>query len=58
VVACRTGDVILLARMPGRVALADGTPVCLVTDAPIHLFDAQSGQRIANATAPQEPTGA
>ena len=58
VVACRIGDVTLLARMPGRVALADGAPVCLAIEGPIHLFDAGSGQRIANEIAAQEPVGA
>jgi sn-glycerol 3-phosphate transport system ATP-binding protein len=46
VVACAAGDVPLLARLPGRVVLADGAPVCLATEAPIHLFDAASGGRI------------
>ena len=46
VVACTVGDVPLLARLPGRVVLADGTPVCLATDEPIHMFDAASGRRI------------
>ena len=43
-VACTVGDVPLLARLPGRVVLPDGDAVRLATDAPIHLFDAASGQ--------------
>ena len=46
VVACTVGDVPLLARLPGRVVLADGAPVCLATEEPIHLFDAASGSRV------------
>ncbi|HXA25485.1 MAG TPA: ABC transporter ATP-binding protein, partial [Acetobacteraceae bacterium] len=45
VLACAVGDVSLLARLPGRVVLADDTPVRLATDEPIHLFDASTGRR-------------
>jgi sn-glycerol 3-phosphate transport system ATP-binding protein len=45
VLACAIGDVTLLARLPGRVVLADGTPVRLASDEPIHLFDAATGYR-------------
>ena len=45
VLACTVGEVSLLARLPGRVVLADGTPVRLATDEPIHLFDAATGRR-------------
>ena len=58
VVACTVGDVPLLARLPGRVVLADGTPVCLATEEPIHLFDAASGQRIEQAATAKQTVGA
>ena len=57
VVACAVGDVTLLARVPGRVVLADGAAVCLATDEPVHLFDAASGRRIERALA-KETVGA
>ena len=40
VVACSVGEATLLACLPGRVELGDGASVCLVTDEPIHIFDA------------------
>ncbi len=58
VVACTTGDASLLARLPGRVVLADDTPVHLATDEPIHVFDAASGRRIETAVAAKETVGA
>jgi sn-glycerol 3-phosphate transport system ATP-binding protein len=51
VVACRVGDVPrVLARLPGRVALAEGTAVHLAFDpADLHLFDSAAGRRIPAA---------
>jgi sn-glycerol 3-phosphate transport system ATP-binding protein len=54
VVACAVGEVTLLARLPGRVALPDGAPVHLATDEPIHLFDAAGSNRIENTVASKE----
>ncbi len=56
VLACIAGEVKLLARLPGRVVLADGTPVHLVSDEPIHLFDAATGRR-SELTAAKEVVG-
>jgi sn-glycerol 3-phosphate transport system ATP-binding protein len=58
VLACAVGEVSLLARLPGRVVLADGTPVRLATDEPIHLFDAATGRRRECVAAEREPVGA
>jgi sn-glycerol 3-phosphate transport system ATP-binding protein len=58
VVACTVGDVPLLARLPGRVVLADGTPVCLATEQPIHIFDAASGHRIESIVTAREAVSA
>ena len=58
VLACAVGDVSLLARLPGRVVLADDTPVRLATDEPIHLFDASTGRRREGIAAEKEPVGA
>ena len=58
VVACAVGEATLLARLPGRVALPDGTPVFLATDEPIHLFDANTGRRIEPTMAARETVGA
>ncbi len=58
VLACKAGDVTLLARLPGRVVPADGTRVHLVTDEPIHLFDAATSQRSADNVAAKEAVGA
>ncbi len=58
VLACNAGDVRLLARLPGRVALTDGTPVHLTSDEPIHLFDASTGHRIETVMTAQEAVGA
>ena len=46
VLSCAIGAVTLLARLPGRVALAPGTRVHLAVNAPLHLFDATTGRRI------------
>ena len=48
VLACSAGDgTRLLARLPGRVALADGAPVWLAADpGALHLFDAASRRRL------------
>ena len=48
VISCTVGnDARLLARLPGRVALPDGSAVHFAFDpADVHLFDAGSGQRI------------
>jgi sn-glycerol 3-phosphate transport system ATP-binding protein len=54
VVACTVGDVPMLARLPGRVVLANGTHVRLATEEPIHVFDAASGQRIERNVAAEE----
>jgi sn-glycerol 3-phosphate transport system ATP-binding protein len=58
VLACSIGEVRLLARLPGRVVLADGTPVRLATEEPLHLFDAATGRRIECVQAEREPVGA
>jgi sn-glycerol 3-phosphate transport system ATP-binding protein len=58
VVACTVGDVSLLARLPGRVVLADGMRVCLAAEQPIHIFDATSGNRIESAEIPRQAVGA
>ncbi len=54
VVACRVGDVPILARLPGRVVPGTGTEVCLATEEPIHVFDAASGQRIKSIASAKE----
>jgi sn-glycerol 3-phosphate transport system ATP-binding protein len=56
VLACAVGDVTMLARLPGRVVLADGAPVRLASDETIHLFDATTGRRhhSESVTAAQE----
>jgi sn-glycerol 3-phosphate transport system ATP-binding protein len=58
VLACAVGEATLLARLPGRVVLADGTPVRLATDEPIHLFDATTGRRTERVDADRETIGA
>jgi sn-glycerol 3-phosphate transport system ATP-binding protein len=45
VLACAAGEATLLARLPGQVVLAEGTPVFLATDKPLHVFDAATGRR-------------
>ncbi|HEY3848999.1 MAG TPA: ABC transporter ATP-binding protein [Acetobacteraceae bacterium] len=45
VLACAAGEATLLARLPGHVVLAEGTPVFLATDKPLHVFDAATGRR-------------
>jgi sn-glycerol 3-phosphate transport system ATP-binding protein len=51
VVACAAGDTPLLARLPGRVVLADGKPVWLTTNEPLHLFDSATGHRVESTQA-------
>jgi sn-glycerol 3-phosphate transport system ATP-binding protein len=58
VLACAAGETRLLARLPGRVMLASGTPVCLATDEPIHVFDAATGRNLGSLMAAREPVGA
>ena len=55
---CRAGDVTLLARLPGRVTLANGEAVRLATDEPIHLFDAVTGRRSERTAAVHEEVNA
>jgi sn-glycerol 3-phosphate transport system ATP-binding protein len=57
VVACRVGDVPMLARLPGRVVPEAGARVCLATDDPIHVFDSVSGQRIESIASSHRPSG-
>jgi sn-glycerol 3-phosphate transport system ATP-binding protein len=45
VLACVAGEATLLARLPGRVVLAEGTPVFLMTDKALHVFGAATGRR-------------
>ena len=52
------GETSLLARLPGRVVLADGAAVRLAVDAPIHLFDAATGRRQENVVTARETVGA
>jgi len=54
VLACAVGATTLLARLPGRVALAVGTKVNLAVDTPLHLFDPSTGRRIDTVAAPTE----
>jgi len=58
VLACAVGATTLLARLPGRVALAAGTKVHLAVDAPLHLFDIETGRRIDAVAAPMETVAA
>jgi sn-glycerol 3-phosphate transport system ATP-binding protein len=58
VLSCAVGATTLLARLPGRIALATDTPVHLAVDAPLHLFDAVTGQRIDAVAAPTETVAA
>jgi sn-glycerol 3-phosphate transport system ATP-binding protein len=58
VVACRVGDVPMLARVPGRVVLASGIQVRLASDEPMHMFDAVSGHRIESNVTAKETIGA
>jgi len=58
VLSCMAAGVNLLARLPGRVVLANGTPVRLATGEPIHVFDAASGRRIETSMATKEVVGA
>jgi sn-glycerol 3-phosphate transport system ATP-binding protein len=45
VMTCAAGAAMLHVRLPGRVLLPAGTPVCLALDEPVHLFDAATGRR-------------
>ncbi len=45
VMTCLAGAATLLVRLPGRVILPAGTPVCLALDGAVHLFDAATGRR-------------
>jgi sn-glycerol 3-phosphate transport system ATP-binding protein len=58
VVACTVGDVPMLARLPGRVVLENGTQMRLATEEPIHVFDAASGQRIEHKVTAKETMNA
>ena len=58
ILACLAGEVTLLARLPGRVALAYDTLVYLTTNDPIHVFEAANGRRNRNVMTPREPVGA
>jgi sn-glycerol 3-phosphate transport system ATP-binding protein len=58
VVACAVGESTLLAKLAGRVALDDGSPVFLATDGPIHLFDANTGHRVEPTMVTRETVGA
>jgi sn-glycerol 3-phosphate transport system ATP-binding protein len=58
VLACTVGETTLLARLPGRVALATGTLVHLAADTPLHLFDATTGRRIDAVAAATETIAA
>jgi sn-glycerol 3-phosphate transport system ATP-binding protein len=43
ILTCTAGEASLVARLPGRVDIAGGSEVHLVTDQPVHLFDATTG---------------
>jgi sn-glycerol 3-phosphate transport system ATP-binding protein len=58
VLACMVGATTLLARLPGRVALATGTAVHLAVDAQLHLFDAATGRRIEDLDVATEAVAA
>jgi sn-glycerol 3-phosphate transport system ATP-binding protein len=58
VLACAAGTATLLARLPGRVALAAGTDVHLATDVALHLFDRTTGRRIDRVALPTETVAA
>ena len=45
VMTCAAGAATLLVRLPGRVILPAGSPVCLAFDEALHLFDAATGRR-------------
>lgn len=47
VMTCLAGAATLLVRLPGRVILPAGSPVCLAFDEALHLFDAATGRRSA-----------
>jgi sn-glycerol 3-phosphate transport system ATP-binding protein len=53
VLACAVGDATVLARLPGRVVLPDGSQVHLASDHDdLHVFDAASGRRVDMALQP------
>jgi sn-glycerol 3-phosphate transport system ATP-binding protein len=54
VMVCAAGDATLLVRVPGRVVLPEGAPVCLALDETIHLFDEMTGRRVTRAEAARE----
>ena len=58
ILACLVGDVTLLARLPGRVMLAQGESVRLATNEPIHLFDAATGARSTHVLPVKEEASA
>jgi sn-glycerol 3-phosphate transport system ATP-binding protein len=54
VVVCQAGEGSMLVRLPGRVLVTPGADVRLVSNAPLHLFDAKSGARIEKMSAAEE----
>jgi sn-glycerol 3-phosphate transport system ATP-binding protein len=58
VIACRVGDVPMLARLPSRVVVEPGSRVHLGTEQPIHVFEAVSGKRIERVVAAEETVSA
>jgi sn-glycerol 3-phosphate transport system ATP-binding protein len=54
VLACAAGEATVLARLPGHVVLAEGTPVFLATDKALHVFDAATGRRAVSGRAMKE----
>lgn len=53
VLACAAGDATLLVRVPGRVVLPEGAPVCLALDETIQMFDGATGRRVTRPEAAQ-----
>jgi sn-glycerol 3-phosphate transport system ATP-binding protein len=51
VMTCLAGDASILARLPGRVILPEGTPVFLAHDGTPHVFEAATGRRAASRQA-------
>jgi sn-glycerol 3-phosphate transport system ATP-binding protein len=43
ILTCSAGEAALVARLPGHVTIDGGSEVHLVTDHPVHLFDAATG---------------
>jgi sn-glycerol 3-phosphate transport system ATP-binding protein len=58
VIACRVGEVSMLARLPSRVVVEPGSPVHLRTEEPIHLFESASGKRIESTVMAKETVSA